>query len=91
MESKNIVGMSVLGLTFLLGAQGAMAQVATQPQAVPFGSFVLVPTLNVKTVSDDNIYSLSSNEVSSFSQIVNPNLAFVAQDRLTFARIDGPM
>jgi hypothetical protein len=82
MESKNIVGVSVLGLTFLLGAQCAMAQVAMQPQAVPFGSFVLVPTLNVKTVSDDNIYSLSSNEVSSFSQVINPNLAFIAQDRL---------
>jgi hypothetical protein len=86
MESKNIVGMSVLGLTFLLGAQGAMAQVATQPQGVPFGSFVLVPTLNVKTVSDDNIYGLSSNEVSSFSQILNPNLAFIAQDRLNVYR-----
>jgi len=82
MESKNIVGMSVLGLTFLFGAQGALAQVAIQPQSVPFGSFVLVPTLSLKTVSDDNIYSLPSNEVSSFSQILNPNLAFIAQDRL---------
>lgn len=82
MESKNIVGMSVLGLTFLFGAQGALAQVAIQPQSVPFGSFVLVPTLSLKTVSDDNIYNLSGNEVSSFSQILNPNLAFIAQDRL---------
>jgi hypothetical protein len=82
MESKNIVGMSVLGLTFLFGAQGALAQVAIQPQSVPFGSFVLVPTLSLKTVSDDNIYNLPSNEVSSFSQILNPNLAFIAQDRL---------
>ena len=60
MESKNIVGMSVLGLTFLFGAQGALAQVAIQPQSVPFGSFVLVPTVSLKTVSDDNIYNLSS-------------------------------
>lgn len=82
MESKNIVGMSVLGLTFLFGAQGVLAQVAAQPQSVPFGSFVLVPTLNLKTVFDDNVYSTSSNEVSSFSQILNPNLAFIAQDRL---------
>ena len=83
MESKNIVGMSVLGLAFLFGAQGALAQVAIQPQSVPFGSFVLVPTLSLKTVSDDNIYNLSSgSEVSSFSQILNPNLAFIAQDRL---------
>lgn len=83
MESKNIVGMSVLGLTFLFGAQGALAQVAIQPQSVPFGSFVLVPTLSLKTVSDDNIYNLpSGGEVSSFSQILNPNLAFIAQDRL---------
>lgn len=82
MESKNIVGMSVLGLTFLFGAQGALAQVAIQPQSVPFGSFVLVPTVSLKTVSDDNIYNLPSNEVSSFSQILNPNLAFIAQDRL---------
>jgi hypothetical protein len=87
MESKNIVGMSVLGLTFLFGAQGALAQVAVQPQAVPFGSFILVPTLNLKTVSDDNIYSLPSNEVSSFSQILNPNLAFVAQDRLNVYKV----
>ncbi len=83
MESKNIVGMSVLGLTFLFGAQGALAQVAIQPQSVPFGTFVLVPTVSLKTVSDDNIYNLSSGgEVSSFSQILNPNLAFIAQDRL---------
>lgn len=82
MESKNIVGMSVLGLTFLFGAQGVLAQVAAQPQSVPFGSFVLVPTLNLKTVFDDNVYSTSNNEVSSFSQILNPSLAFIAQDRL---------
>jgi hypothetical protein len=82
MESKNIVGMSVLGLTFLLGVQSVNAQVVLQPQAVPLGSFTLVPTLNLRTVSDDNIYGLPSNEVSSFSQIVSPNLAFIAQDRL---------
>lgn len=81
MESKNIVGLSVFGLAFLFGAQGALAQVAIDPQSVPFGSFVLVPTLTLKTVSDDNIYSSASEEVSSFSQIVNPNLAFSAQDR----------
>ncbi|WP_298063758.1 outer membrane beta-barrel protein [uncultured Acinetobacter sp.] len=81
MERKNILGVSLLGLTCLVGAQTASAEIALQPQAVPFGAFVLVPTLNAKTVFDDNIYSLSSNEVSSFSQVVNPNFAFVAQDR----------
>lgn len=81
MERKNILGVSLLGLTCLVGAQTASAEIALQPQAVPFGAFVLVPTLNTKTVFDDNIYSLSSNEVSSFSQVVNPNFAFVAQDR----------
>ena len=82
MECKNILGMSFLGLTCLVGAQSALAQVALKPQAIPFESFVLVPTLNTRTVFDDNIYSLNSNEVSSFSQVINPNLSFVAQDRL---------
>lgn len=74
--------MSFLGLTCLVGAQTALAQTALQPQAIPFDSFVLIPTLNTRTVFDDNIYSLNSNEVSSFSQVINPNLSFVAQDRL---------
>ena len=82
MECKNILGVSFLGLTCLVGAQSALAQVALKPQAIPFESFVLVPTLNTRTVFDDNIYSLNSNEVSSFSQVINPNLSFVAQDRL---------
>ncbi len=82
MESKKIVGVSGLGLALLLGAQGAMAQVAVQPQAIPFGSFVLVPSLIAQTVLDDNIYGLHDGEVSSFSQILNPSLQFVAQDRL---------
>jgi len=81
MECKNVLGVSLLGLTCLVGAQTANAEIALQPQAVPFGSFVLIPTLSAKTVFDDNIYSLSSNEVSSFSQVINPNFAFVAQDR----------
>lgn len=87
MECKNIVGVSLLGLTCLLGAQTASAEIALQPQAVPFGSFVLVPTLSAKTVFDDNIYNLSSNEVSSFSQIINPNFAFIAQDRANVYRL----
>lgn len=82
MESRKSVGVSGLGLALLLGAQGAMAQVAVQPQAIPFGSFVLVPTLVSQTLFDDNIYGLSSDEVSSFAQILTPSLAFVAQDRL---------
>lgn len=81
MECKNVLGVSLLGLTCLVGAQTANAEIALQPQAVPFGSFVLIPTLSAKTVFDDNIYSLSFNEVSSFSQVINPNFAFVAQDR----------
>lgn len=82
MECKNILGLSFLGLTCLVGAQTALAQTALQPQAIPFGSFVLIPTLNTRTVFDDNIYSLDANEVSSFSQVVNPNFTFLAQDRL---------
>lgn len=82
MECKNILGLSFLGLTCLVGAQTALAQTALQPQAIPFGSFVLIPTLNTRTVFDDNIYSLDTNEVSSFSQVVNPNFTFLAQDRL---------
>jgi hypothetical protein len=82
MECKNILGVSFLGLTCLVGAQSALAQVALKPQAIPFESFVLVPTLNTRTVFDDNIYSLDANEVSSFSQVVNPNFTFLAQDRL---------
>lgn len=88
MECKNIFGMSLLGLTCLIGAQTASAAIALQPQAVPFGSFVLVPTLTTKTVFDDNIYNLSSNEVSSFSQVVNPNFAFIAQDRANVYRFN---
>lgn len=88
MECKNIVGVSLLGLTCLLGAQTASAEIALQPQAVPFGSFVLVPTLSAKTVFDDNIYNLSFNEVSSFSQIINPNFAFIAQDRANVYRFN---
>lgn len=88
MECKNIVGVSLLGLTCLLGAQTASAEIALQPQAVPFGSFVLVPTLSAKTVFDDNIYNLSFNEVSSFSQIINPNFAFIAQDRANVYRLN---
>jgi len=84
MESRKSVGVSGLGLALLLGAQGAMAQVALQPQAIPFGSFVLVPTLVSQTIYDDNIYNLSNGEVASFSQVLNPTLAFVAQDRLNF-------
>lgn len=87
MECKNILGVSFLGLTCLVGAQTALAQVALKPQAIPFESFVLIPTLNTRTVFDDNIYSLNSNEVSSFSQIVNPNLSFVAQDRLNVYQV----
>lgn len=82
MESKKSVGVSGLGLALLLGAQGAMAQVAVQPQAIPFGSFVLVPTLVTQTVFDDNVYNTSKEEVSSFYQTFSPTLAFVAQDRL---------
>jgi len=81
MECKNVLGVSLLGLTCLVGAQTANAEIALQPQAVPFGSFDLIPTLTAKTVFDDNIYSLNSNEVSSLSQIINPNLSFVAKDR----------
>jgi hypothetical protein len=87
MERKNILGVSLLGLTCVVGAQTAVAQTALQPQAIPYGSFVLIPTLNTRTVFDDNIYSLSSNEVSSFSQVINPNLFFVAQDRLNVYKL----
>jgi len=82
MECKNILGVSFLGLTCLVGAQTALAQVALKPQAIPFESFVLIPTLNTRTVFDDNVYGLNSNEVSSFSQVISPSLSFVAQDRL---------
>lgn len=88
MECRNIFGVSLLGLTCLLGAQTASAAVALQPQAVPFGSFVLVPTLSTKTVFDDNIYNLSFDEVSSFSQVINPNFAFIAQDRANVYRFN---
>jgi len=81
MERKNILGVSFLGMTCLVAGQTASAEVALQPQAVPFGAFSLVPTLTTKTVFDDNIYTLSTNEVSSFSQVINPNFAFVAKDR----------
>ena len=87
MERKNILGVSLLGLTCVVGAQTAVAQTALQPQAIPYGSFVLIPTLNTRTVFDDNIYSLSFNEVSSFSQVINPNLFFVAQDRLNVYKL----
>ncbi|PTQ89077.1 outer membrane beta-barrel protein [Agitococcus lubricus] len=82
MESKKSVGVSGLGLALLLGAQGAMAQVAVQPQAIPFGSFVLVPALVTQTVYDDNVYNTHTDEVSSFYQTLNPSFAFIAQDRL---------
>lgn len=88
MECRNIFGVSLLGLTCLLGAQTASAAVALQPQAVPFGSFVLVPTLSTKTVFNDNIYNLSFDEVSSFSQVINPNFAFIAQDRANVYRFN---
>lgn len=88
MECRNIFGVSLLGLTCLLGAQTASAAIALQPQAVPFGSFVLIPTLTTKTVFDDNIYSLDTNEVSSYSQVVNPNFAFIAQDRANVYRFN---
>lgn len=87
MERKNILGVSLLGLTCVIGAQTAVAQIALQPQAIPYDSFVLIPTLNTRTVFDDNIYSLSSNEVSSFSQVINPSLNFVAQDRLNVYKL----
>ncbi|HRH91596.1 MAG TPA: outer membrane beta-barrel protein, partial [Agitococcus sp.] len=88
MERKNILGVSLLGLTCLVGAQTASAEIALQPQAVPFGAFVLVPTLSAKTVFDDNIYNLSFDEVSSFSQVINPNFAFIAQDRANVYRFN---
>lgn len=87
MERKNILGVSLLGLTCVIGAQAAVAQTALQPQAIPYGSFVLVPTLNTRTVFDDNVYSLSFNEVSSFSQVINPSLNFIAQDRLNIYKL----
>jgi hypothetical protein len=87
MERKNILGVSLLGLTCVIGAQAAVAQTALQPQAIPYGSFVLVPTLNTRTVFDDNVYSLSFNEVSSFSQVINPSLNFIAQDRLNVYKL----
>lgn len=87
MERKNILGISLLGLTCVIGAQAAVAQTALQPQAIPYGSFVLVPTLNTRTVFDDNVYSLSFNEVSSFSQVINPSLNFIAQDRLNVYKL----
>lgn len=87
MERKNILGVSLLGLTCVIGAQAAVAQTALQPQAIPYGSFVLVPTLNTRTVFDDNVYSLSFNEVSSFSQVINPSLNFIAQDRFNVYKL----
>ncbi|MFO1390897.1 MAG: outer membrane beta-barrel protein [Agitococcus sp.] len=87
MERKNILGLSLIGLTAVIGTQTAVAQTALQPQAIPYGSFVLIPTLNTRTVFDDNIYSLNSNEVSSFSQVINPTLNFVAQDRLNVYKL----
>lgn len=86
MERKNILGLSLIGLA-AIGTQTAVAQIALQPQAIPYESFVLIPTLNAKTAFDNNLYSSSADEVSSFYQVLNPSLNFVAQDRLNVYKL----
>lgn len=62
-------------------AQTVRAAVALDPQSVDLEPFRFVPTLVTELKQDSNIYSLSSNEVSSFITVIAPTLRLIAQDR----------
>ncbi|HEX5361737.1 MAG TPA: outer membrane beta-barrel protein [Fluviicoccus sp.] len=81
MERNLKLGAVSLGMTLLMGSSIASAEIALNPQTIRYDSFSLVPTLSAKAAMDDNIYSLSKDEVSSSYMELSPSIAMVAQDR----------
>jgi len=81
MERNLKLGVAGLGMSLLMGSSIASAEIALNPQAIRYDSFSIIPLLGVKTAVDDNIYSLSKDEVSSSYLELSPSMAMVAQDR----------
>ncbi|HQV41913.1 MAG TPA: hypothetical protein PLN04_07835, partial [Moraxellaceae bacterium] len=73
--------LSSLTAAIALSAQGAVAGVALDPQAINLEPFQLVPLLGAQMIMDDNIYNLSANEVDSMIFVVSPSVSLSAQDR----------
>lgn len=62
-------------------AQAAHAAVALEPQSVDLEPFSFVPTLVAELRQDSNIYSASSDEVSSLVAVIAPTFRLIAEDR----------
>lgn len=62
-------------------AHSANAAVALEPQAIKLDAFGFIPTVAVELQQDSNVYSSSTNEVSSSAMLVSPDFVLQAQDR----------
>ena len=81
MDIMKKLTLSSLTAAIALSAQGAVAGVALDPQAINLEPFQLVPLLGAQMIMDDNIYNLSANEVDSMIFVVSPSVSLSAQDR----------
>lgn len=64
-----------------LASQVALAGVALEPASIDMEPFKFIPSLTVSALQDSNIYSSSTNEVSSSVVQVAPRFDLVARDR----------
>ncbi len=59
---------------------------AIDPAGVEMGPVSLIPLVTVQTGYDDNIFSTSSNELSSIVSVISPSVQLIAEDGLNAYR-----
>ncbi|MDP2226311.1 MAG: outer membrane beta-barrel protein [Moraxellaceae bacterium] len=82
MEIMKKLALSSVAVAVALVVQSAAAKVALDPQSIDLEPFLFVPTLEVETKHDSNIYAQpSGKEVDSMVVTVSPTFRLMAQDR----------
>lgn len=72
--------LAALGMTLLTGTGLAAADVRLAPEAVSIGGLSLLPTVELDTIYDDNVYGLNRDAAGSFSQRVSPEVRLSARN-----------
>ncbi|MDX2424169.1 MAG: outer membrane beta-barrel protein, partial [Amphritea sp.] len=75
---KNRTLTSIFSMPALIFSSQGFATI--EPAAIDAGPVSIIPTVNVQTSYDDNIFSSNSSEVDSLITSINPRLEVIAED-----------
>ncbi|MDT0595961.1 outer membrane beta-barrel protein [Glaciecola petra] len=77
-KAKKITSAIACFLLVSTGSTSALAQQFDDAASVQFGGFEVIPTVDIGVKFDDNVSQLASDEISSWSRIVSPQVSMIS-------------